>query len=64
MTAKVPTFYLWINGEAREGTASLEIHNPYDNTPVAMVSMAGSRQIREAILGCHAAFSKLKHMSL
>jgi len=57
-----PTFYLWINGEAREGRSTFEVHNPYDGSTVATVALAGRRQIREAIQGARAAFPELKQM--
>ncbi len=60
---KTPNFYLWINGEAREGKDSTEITNPYDGSSVATVSVAGRKQITEAIRGCGKAFLTLKHMS-
>ncbi len=60
---KIPNFYLWINGEAHESTDSTAIINPYDGSPIATVSIAGRKQITEALHGCHKAFIVLKHMS-
>jgi len=60
---KMPNFYLWINGEAREEEETTEVINPYDGSPVATVSIAGRKQIAEALRGCHKAFSHLKDMS-
>jgi len=60
---KIPNFYLWINGEARESADTTAIINPYDGSPIATVSIAGRKQITEALHGCHKAFLLLKHMS-
>jgi len=60
---KAPNFYLWINGEAREGAENTEITNPYDGLPIATVSIAGKKQITEALRGCRKAFPRLKHMT-
>jgi acyl-CoA reductase-like NAD-dependent aldehyde dehydrogenase len=60
---ETPTFYLWINGEAREGLNTFEVTSPYDGSEVATVALAGRRQIREAIRGARSAFSEMKHMS-
>jgi len=59
---KAPNFYLWINGEACEGTNSTEVINPYDASPVATVSIAGQQQITAALCGCHNVFPLLKRM--
>lgn len=60
---RVPNFYLWINGEAREGPDSIEVSNPYDGSPVATVSLAGRKQAMAALHGCHKAFFDLKKMT-
>jgi len=60
---ETPHFYLWINGEAHEGKDRAEITNPYNDSPIATVSIAGHQQISEALCGCRKAFSHLKHMS-
>lgn len=60
---KMPNFYLWINGEAHEGKSSTTITNPYDDSPIASVSIAGRKQITEALRGCRKAFSHLRQMS-
>ncbi len=60
--SRVPNFYLWVNGEACEGTGSTEIINPYDASPVATVSIAGHKQITAALCGCRTVFPRLKRM--
>ncbi|MDX8403683.1 MAG: aldehyde dehydrogenase family protein [Mariprofundaceae bacterium] len=60
---EAPHFYLWLNSEAREGmSAPLEITSPFDGMLVGTVSIAGRRQIREAISSSAAAFPQLKSM--
>ncbi len=61
--SEIPNFYLWINGEAREGKETTEVINPYDGSSVATVCIAGHQQTSEALHGCRKAFSHLKHMS-
>jgi len=61
---EVPHFYLWLNSEARQGMSSvLEVTSPYDGTLLGTVSIAGRRQIREALISSEKAFQKLKAMS-
>lgn len=61
---EVPHFYLWLNSEARQGmSAPLEITSPFDGMLVGTVSIAGRRQIREAIVSSKAAFQNLKTMT-
>jgi len=59
----MPNFYLWIDGEAHEGTASTEITNPFDGSPIATVSIAGRKQITAALHGCRKAAPVLRRMS-
>ncbi|MFQ5582395.1 MAG: aldehyde dehydrogenase family protein, partial [Mariprofundaceae bacterium] len=62
--AEAPHFYLWLNGEARQGIAAThQVENPYSGSLVATVSIAGRHQIHKAIAGCRGAFAKLKIMS-
>lgn len=58
-----PTFYLWINGKAHEGASNIEVHNPFNGTTIATVSMAGKPHIRQAIQGCRRASAELKALS-
>lgn len=61
---EVPHFYLWLSNEARRGmSAPLEITSPFDGMLVGTVSIAGRRQIREAIAGSKATFQNLKNMT-
>ncbi len=60
---RVPNFYLWINGEAREGADNIEVINPFNGSPVATVSVAGRKQVKEALRGCKKAFSDLRKMT-
>ncbi|MES0372512.1 MAG: aldehyde dehydrogenase family protein, partial [Mariprofundaceae bacterium] len=61
---EVPHFYLWLNGEARQGmSAPLEITSPFDGMLVGTASIAGRRQIREAILSSKVAYQSLKKMT-
>ena len=58
-----PHFYLWLNGEARKGISKITVNNPYDDKPVATVSVAGRRLLREAIKSAGVAFHRLRIMS-
>jgi acyl-CoA reductase-like NAD-dependent aldehyde dehydrogenase len=59
-----PHFYLWIHGEGRDGNIqATEIINPFDGSLVGTVSMAGRRQIRDAIRSSQAACQALRTMS-
>ena len=61
---EVPHFYLWLNGEARQGMSTgLDVTSPYDGMLLATVSIAGRRQIREALASSDRAFLQLKAMS-
>ncbi len=60
--SRTPNFYLWVNGEAREGADSVEIVNPYDASPVATVSIAGREEIAAALCGCRTVFPRLRRM--
>jgi glyceraldehyde-3-phosphate dehydrogenase (NADP+) len=61
---EVPHFYLWLNSEARQGmSTALDVTSPYDGMLVGTVSVAGRRQIREALASGERAFQKLKAMS-
>ncbi|MDT8375973.1 MAG: aldehyde dehydrogenase family protein [Mariprofundaceae bacterium] len=61
---EVPHFYLWLNGEARQGmSAVLDVTSPYDGMLVGTVSVAGRRQVREALAGSEKAYKQLKVMS-
>ena len=60
---KVPHFYLWIHGEAHSGSGDFEVHNPYNNSCVAMVSMAGHKEVREAVRSAHKAARVLAALS-
>ncbi|NOR72246.1 MAG: hypothetical protein GQ467_00020, partial [Mariprofundaceae bacterium] len=61
---EVPHFYLWLNSEARQGiSTALDVTSPYDGMLVGTVSIAGRRQIREALAGSEKAFQTLKAMS-
>jgi len=57
-----PTFYLWINGKAHESDSNIEVRNPYNDTVIASVAMAGKKHIREAIRGCADAFAEMRSM--
>lgn len=62
-TAAVPHFYLWLTGEARQGIAApLPVTNPFDGALIATASIAGRRQIREAVESSAQAFEKMKRM--
>lgn len=59
----VPHFYLWLTGEARQGISTpLSVTNPFDGSLIATASVAGRRQIREAIESSRQAFEKMKRM--
>ena len=59
-----PHFFLWLNNEARQGVGSpLEITSPFDGRHVGLVSVAGRRHIREAMMGSSKAHQALKAMS-
>ena len=59
-----PHFYLWIHGEGRDGNVQpAEIKSPFDGSLVGTVSMAGRRQIRDAIHSSQSACQALKAMS-
>lgn len=59
----VPHFYLWLTGEARQGISTpLSVSNPFDGSLVATASVAGRRQIREAIESSRQASEKMKRM--
>jgi acyl-CoA reductase-like NAD-dependent aldehyde dehydrogenase len=61
---EVPHFYLWLNGEARQGVSTeLDVISPYDGILVGTVSVGGRRQIREALASNAKAFKQLKAMS-
>jgi len=60
---KVPHFYLWIHGEAHSGSEDFEVHNPYNDTCVAMVSMAGHKEVRSAVRSARKAARVLAAMS-
>jgi len=61
---EVPHFYLWLNNEARQGmSTALDITSPYDGILVGTASVAGRRQIREALASSKQAFRQLKAMS-
>ncbi|OIO70626.1 MAG: aldehyde dehydrogenase [Zetaproteobacteria bacterium CG12_big_fil_rev_8_21_14_0_65_55_1124] len=60
---KVPHFYLWIHGEARSGSESFEVHNPYNDTCIASVSMAGPKEVRDAVESACKAAVTLSTMS-
>ena len=61
---EVPHFYLWLNNEARQGmSTALDITSPYDGMLVGTASVAGRRQIREALASSEQAFRQLKAMS-
>ena len=63
-THTAPHFYLWIHGEGRDGNVqAAEISNPFDGSLVGTVSMAGRRQIRDAIRSSQSACQTLKAMS-
>lgn len=62
--ADTPHFYLWLNNEAREGVGKpLEVTSPFDGRCVGLVSVAGRRHIREAMMGSGKAHQTLKAMS-
>jgi len=59
----IPHFYLWLNGSAHEGCGNrITVHNPFDDTPVGTVSMAGSSDLESAIAGCQGAFFRLREL--
>ena len=61
--SEAPHFYLWLNNEAHSGiTAPLDITSPFDGRLVGTVSVAGRRQIREAITSSQQAFQTLRRM--
>ncbi len=60
---KVPHFYLWIHGEAHAGAADFEVYNPYNDACIATVSMAGSKEIHEAVHSVRMAAPQLAAMS-
>jgi len=60
---KVPHFYLWIHGEARSGAEEFEVHNPYNDSCVATVSMAGHRHVQDAVASAREAAVQLADMS-
>ena len=61
---EVPHFYLWLNSQARQGMSTvLDVTSPYDGMLVGTVSIAGRRQIREALASSEQAFRQLKTMS-
>jgi len=60
---KAPHFYLWIDGEARPGSADFEVQNPYDDVCVASVSMAGHAEVVRAVKSCQKAFRSLNKLS-
>ncbi len=60
----VPHFYLWIHGEGRDGSVQpVDIVNPFDGSHVGTVSIAGRRQIRDAIKSSSSACQALRTMS-
>lgn len=59
----VPHFYLWIHGEARCGAEDFEVMNPYNDACVATVSMAGHKQVCEAVISAGKAAPLLAAMS-
>ncbi|MDQ7011360.1 MAG: aldehyde dehydrogenase family protein [Mariprofundaceae bacterium] len=62
--AEAPHFYLWLNGEARRGiSTTYRVTNPYNHALVATVSIAGRRQIREAVQSAEKAHVELRAMS-
>ena len=60
---KTPHFYLWIHGEAHSGTGDFEVRNPYNDTCIATASMAGHKEVREAVISACKAAGKLGAMS-
>jgi len=60
---EAPHFYLWLHGEARKGIqAHLDIYNPFDGSLIATTSIAGRRQINEAIHSAKQALPRLFSM--
>lgn len=60
---RVPHFYLWIHGEACSGAEAFEVHNPFNDACVATVSMAGRKQVNEAVASARSAAPRLAAMS-
>jgi len=60
---KAPHFYLWIHGEACPGSDSFEVHNPYNDACVATVSMAGRKEVDQAVQSAHKAARDIARMS-
>jgi acyl-CoA reductase-like NAD-dependent aldehyde dehydrogenase len=63
-THTAPHFYLWIHGEGRDGSLQpVDILNPFDGAHVGTVSIAGRRQIRDAVKSGASACRTLRAMS-
>ncbi|MDQ6965968.1 MAG: aldehyde dehydrogenase family protein, partial [Mariprofundaceae bacterium] len=60
---KVPHFYLWIHGEARSGAEEFEVLNPYNDVCMGTVSMAGHKEVCEAVNSACKAAPELAGMS-
>ncbi|MDQ6971617.1 MAG: aldehyde dehydrogenase family protein [Mariprofundaceae bacterium] len=60
---KAPHFYLWIHGEAHPGSDSFEVHNPYNDACIATVSMAGRKEVDQAVQSAHKAARDIARMS-
>ena len=61
---EVPHFYLWLNSEARQGmSTAIDVTAPYDGMLLSTASVAGRRQLREALASSEKAFQQLKSMS-
>jgi glyceraldehyde-3-phosphate dehydrogenase (NADP+) len=60
---KAPHFYLWIHGEAHPGSGDFEVHNPYNDNCIATASMAGHKEVKEAVQSARKATRILASMS-